>query len=126
MNTKLTTPVLIPVVTILLLAVAFVGYQAASAQNTQVTPGGEPPAAPTGLTAEAVDGLVELSWALADDDSITDVHISRTSTDDEDGGHWIHITGSDGGTTSYVDHHLLEAGAEYIYTTDALNEHLAS
>ena len=66
----ITTPILIPAVALLLLAAAFVGYQAVSAQ---ISPGtlGDPPEAPTGLTAEPVDGLVHLSWdALGDDHHI--------------------------------------------------------
>ncbi len=122
MKTRITTPVLVPTLALLLLAAAFVGYQAVSAQNSQVSLDGDPPAAPTGLTAEAVDGLVELVWTLPDDASITDVHISRTVAGEEGGGHWIHLTNSHSGTTSYIDHHLLEEDTEYVYTVGAQNE----
>ena len=121
MKTHLTTPILIPALALLLLAAAFVGFQAVSAQ---ISPGtlGDPPSAPTGLTAEPVDGLVHLTWDALGDDSVTDVHISRTVDGEDTGGHWIHITNSDGGTTSYIDHHLLEPGTTYVYTVGAQNE----
>ena len=61
-----------------------------SAQNSQNLLGGDPPEAPTGLTAEPVDGLVHLIWDALGDDSITDVHISRTSEDHPDGEQGIH------------------------------------
>ena len=107
---------------LLLLAVIAVGYQVASAQNSPVSVGGEPPGAPKGLTAEPVDGLVHLSWDALGDDTITDVHISRAVDGEDDGGHWIHLTNSDGGTTSYIDHHLLEPAKTYVYTVGAQNE----
>ena len=81
MKTHLTTP--IPALALVLLAAAFVGYQAVSAQ---ISPG-DPPEAPTGLTAEPVDGLVHLSWDALDDDSVTDVHIGRTVDGNELGGY---------------------------------------
>ena len=64
------------------------GYQAVSAQNSQDPLGGDPPKAPTSLTAEPVDDLVHLSWDALDDDSITDIRISRTVDGEEAGGHW--------------------------------------
>ena len=96
MKPHLTTPLLIPALALLLLAAAFAGWQAVSAQ---ISPGtlGDPPGAPTGLTAEPVDG-------------------------EETGGYWIHLTNSDGGTTSYIDHHLLEPATTYVYTVGAQNE----
>ena len=121
MKTRINLPILIPALALLLLAAAFVGYQAVSAQ---ISPGslGDPPSAPTGLTAEPVDGLVHLSWDALRDDSVTDVHVSRTVDGEDSGGHWIHLTNSDGGTTSYIDHHLLEPGTTYVYTVGAQNE----
>ena len=79
--------VLITALALLLLAAAFVGYQAVSAQ---ISPGtlGDPPGAPTGLTAEPVDGLVHLNWDALGDDSVTDIHVSRTVDGEEAGGHW--------------------------------------
>ena len=55
MKPHLTTPILIPALALLLLAAAFVGWQAVSAQT------------------ESVDGLVHLSWDALGDDSVTDV-----------------------------------------------------
>ena len=78
MNTRIITPILIPTIALLLLMAAFIGYQAVSAQTSQGPLDGDPPSAPTGLAAEAVDGLVHLSWDALGDDSVTDVHISRT------------------------------------------------
>ena len=122
MKTHLTTPILLPALALLLLAAAFVGYQAVSAQTSQGPLGGDPPSAPTGLAAEPVDGLVHLSWDALGNDTITDVHVSRTVDGEETGGHWIHITNSDHGTTSYIDHHLLEPATTYVYTVGAQNE----
>ena len=99
MKPHLTTPILIPALALLLLAAAFVGYPAVSAQISPGSPG-DPPSAPTGLTAEPVDGLVHLSWDALGDDSVTDIHVSRTVDGEDTGGHWIHLTNSDGGTTS--------------------------
>ena len=76
MKHHLTAPILIPALALLLLAAAFVGYQAVSAQISPGSPGGDPPSAPTGLTAEPVDGLVHLSWDALGDDSVTDIHIA--------------------------------------------------
>ena len=120
--TKLNNAILIPALALLLLAAAFVGYQAVSAQNSPGSVGGDPPSPPTGLTAEPVDGLVHLSWDALGDDSATDVHVSRTVDGEDTGGHWIHLTNSDGGTTSYIDHHQLEPGTTYVYTVGAQNE----
>ena len=90
MKPHLTSPILIPALALLLLAAALVGYQAVSAQNSQGPLGGDPSEAPTGLTAEAVDGLVNLSWDVLDDDTITDVHVSRTVDREDEGGHYFH------------------------------------
>ena len=120
---SITKPAAVCTVTLILLAAAFVGYQAVSAQNSQGSLSGDPPSAPTGLTAEPVDGLVHLSWDALGDDSVTDVHISRTVDGEGEGGHWIHLTNSDGGTTSYIDFHLLEPDTTYVYTVGAQNEH---
>ena len=65
---------------------------------------------------------MHLSWNALGDDSVTDVHISGTVDGEEEGGHWIHISNATNGTTSYIDHHLLEPATNYVYTVGAQNE----
>ena len=89
--------------------------------TTPSRPGQEPDEV-EGLTAEFVDGDVVLTWRQHSDETITGFHISRTSEDDPDGGHWIHLTNSDHTTTSYIDYHGLEHGSAYVYTVSAQNE----
>ena len=61
----------------LLLAVVAVGYQVASAQDPVEPDVGEPPAAPTGLTATH-DGVgVMLEWDDPDDDTIVGYRVWR-------------------------------------------------
>ena len=77
MTNRITTPILIPAVALLLLAAAFIGYQAISAQTTQEELGDDPPSAPTGLTATH-DGVgVLLEWDDPEDDSIAGYQIWR-------------------------------------------------
>ena len=64
---------------------------------------------------------MHLSWNALGDDSVTDVHISGTVDGEEEGGHWIHISNATNGTTSYIDHHLLEPATTYVYTVGAQN-----
>ena len=84
---------------------------------------GDPPDEVEGLTAAEVEGDVSLTWDRIDDDSITDFHVSRTSEDDPEGGHWIHLTNSDHTVTGYVDHHGIVPGTTYVYTVSAQNEY---
>ena len=77
MKPRLTTPILIPALVLLLAAAAFVGYQVVSAQTTQEELGDDPPAAPTGLTATH-DGVgVLLEWDDPVDDTIAGYRVWR-------------------------------------------------
>ena len=78
MTNRITSPILIPAVALLFLAAAIaIGYQVASAQTSPGSPGDDPPAAPTGLTA-IHDGVgVMLAWDDPDDDSIVGYRIWR-------------------------------------------------
>ena len=76
MKTQINVRLLIPAVALLLLAAAFIGYQAVSAQTS---PGSidDAPAAPTGLTATH-DGVgVMLEWDDPDDDTIAGYRVWR-------------------------------------------------
>ena len=77
MKPHVTTPILIPALALLLLAAAFVGWQAISAQTAQEELGENPPPAPTGLTATH-DGVgVMLEWDDPADDTIVGYRVWR-------------------------------------------------
>ena len=78
MTNRITYPIHLSALALLLLAaVIAVGYQVASAQTSPGSPGDDPPAAPTGLTATH-DGVgVMLEWDDPGDDSIVGYSIWR-------------------------------------------------
>ncbi len=110
-------------------AVAAIGADGAegaiSEEATVTTPdaSGEAPEEIEGVSLEVVEGDVKITWRSLNDDTITDFHISRTSEDDPDGGHWIHLTNAHHSTVEYLDFHGVEVGRTYVYTISAQNEH---
>ena len=78
MKSRMTSPILIPALALLLLAAAIaVGYQVVSAQDSPGSVGDDPPAAPTGLTATHEGVGVMLEWHDPDDDSIVGYRVWR-------------------------------------------------
>ena len=77
------------------------------------------PAAPTGLSATAGDGQVDLSWDDPSDSSITKYQVRQKKGDDPWGG-WAGIDGSDAETTSHTVTGL-ENDVEYRFQVRARN-----
>ena len=99
------------------------GYWSDEVTITTPDAPGEAPDEIEGVSLEVVEGDVRITWTSLNDDTITDFHISRTSEDDSDGGHWLHLTNSHHSTTEFIDFHGLEVGNTYVYTIAAQNEH---
>ena len=99
------------------------GYWSDEVTITTPDAPGEAPDEIEGVSLEVVEGDVRITWSSLNDDTITDFHISRTSEDDSDGGHWLHLTNSHHSTTEFIDFHGLEVGNTYVYTIAAQNEH---
>ena len=92
------------------------GYWSDEVTITTPDAPGEAPDEIEGVSLEVVEGDVRITWSSLNDDTITDFHISRTSEDDSDGGHWLHLTNSHHSTTEFIDFHGLEVGNTYVYT----------
>ena len=79
------------------------GTEGAISEEVEITTPEGPGQAPDeieGVALESVEGDVKITWRSLNDDTITDFHISRTSEDDPEGGHWIHLTNAHHETTS--------------------------
>ena len=91
--------------------------------TTPAAPTPEPPAAPTGLTAEVSHNTVTLTWDAPQDDSITGYVILRRNRDTDAQGQFTELvndTGSAG--TGYTDGSVA-AGTPYTYRIQAINGH---
>ena len=78
------------------------------------------PAAPTGLSAEAGDARVALSWDDPDDTTITGWRYAVKTTDGF--GDWMDVPGSGAATTAYLLTGL-ENGTAHIFKIRAVNDH---
>ena len=81
----------------------------------------EPPAKPTGLTAEAGHDQVVLSWDDPGDDSITGYMILRRLRYDDPSGHFDELVADTGtAATTYTDG-TVKANTHYTYRIKAIN-----
>ena len=129
MKPHLTTPILIPALALLLLAAAFVGYQAVSAQTTQEELGDDPPPAPTGLTATH-DGVgVLLEWDDPDDGSIVGYRVWRryhrdshegAERDPVDDELQLHVAHTGSSENHFHDSDFVEHETVYGYAVSAI------
>ena len=96
----------------------------ASAQQPDLP--SEPPARPTGLTADVSHDLVALTWDDPGDASITHYEVFRRDRDVHASGEFISITANTGSAeTSYTDH-TAQPLRRYRYRVKAVNQHGAS
>ncbi len=82
--------------------------------------GSTKPAAPTGLSAEAGNAQVELTWTDPEDDSITRYQV-RQKKGNASWGKWTAISGSDADTTTHTVTGL-ENDSEYSFRIRARND----
>ena len=93
--------------------------QATATPTGSSTPIVTAPAAPTGLSAEAGNGQVVLSWSDPDNDSITRYEV-RYGKVGESWGAWTAISNSDADTTGHTVPSL-DNGSEYRFRIRAVN-----
>ena len=91
--------------------------------DTPAAPTTEPPAAPTGLTAEVSHDSVTLTWDDPNDDSVTGYVILRRNRDTDAQGQFTELVADTGSAaTAYTDD-TVAAGTPYTYRIKAINEH---
>ena len=84
---------------------------------------GSVPARPTGLTAEASQDSVRLTWNDSDDDRITYFQVLRRDRDIHDADEFVTIEDDTGSAdTAYIDD-TVEPEKSYVYRVKAVNRH---
>ena len=91
--------------------------------DTPAAPTPEPPAAPSGLTAEVSNNTVTLIWDDPNDDTITGYVILRRNRDTDAEGQFTELVADTGSAaTGYTDD-TVAAETPYTYRIKAINEH---
>ena len=101
----------------------YVNVDTAPAPTPTPEEAGEPPAAPTGLSATASHDSVLLTWDDPDDDSITGYIVLRRNRANTAEGEFTELVGDTGAAaTTYTDDSIV-AETPYTYRIKAINEH---
>ena len=91
-----------------------------ASDDASATPVLATPAQPTGITAEAGDTQVTLSWDDPDNSSVTGYEYQQAEGNGEYGNDWTEISGSDATTTTHTVTELTNDTA-YVFRVRAVN-----